>query len=264
MFSREAFQRSLPWRLGAAVASARWRPIGRPGRSALSCHTLREARRTSFRAPSSKRSVKCGRPAVHHRKSARRRHDGRDQRQSSEGRSGRPHDPGALQCARHRPSDPSECALRSGARLLRYHAARQRAVGARDLAREEHQHRSRSSSRSQGEAREMNYAAAGIGTPPHLTTERFRLAAGMEGQLVPFKGAPEALTEVITGRVDFYFCPIRLRCLCCRTASFSRLRCSSSKRAVALPNVPTTVEAGVPDSDSRLLGRRLPAEGDAA
>src|SRR4051794_507102 len=54
----------------------------------------------------------------------------------------------------------------------------------------------------------INYAAAGIGTPPHLTTERFRLAAQFEGQVVPFKGAPEALTEVLTGRVDFYFCPI--------------------------------------------------------
>src|SRR5262249_43332179 len=35
----------------------------------------------------------------------------------------------------------------------------------------------------------INYAAAGIGTPPHLTAERFRLAAQFEGQLVPFKGA---------------------------------------------------------------------------
>ena len=46
----------------------------------------------------------------------------------------------------------------------------------------------------------INYAAAGIGTPPHLTMERFRLAAGFEGQVVPFKGAPEALTEIIAGR----------------------------------------------------------------
>src|SRR5262249_35161014 len=46
----------------------------------------------------------------------------------------------------------------------------------------------------------INYAAAGIGTPPHLCAERFRLAAGFEAQVVPFKGAPEALTEVLTGR----------------------------------------------------------------
>src|SRR5215467_10521488 len=54
----------------------------------------------------------------------------------------------------------------------------------------------------------LNYAAAGIGTPPHLTMERFRLAAGFEGQLVPFKGSPEALTETMTGRIDMYFAPI--------------------------------------------------------
>ena len=95
----------------------------------------------------------------------------------------------------------------------------------------------------------MNYAAAGIGTPPHLTTERFRLAAGMEAQLVPFKGAPEALTEVITGRVDFYFCPILPAMPLLQDGKLLALAVSSSKRAVALPNVPTTVEAGFPDSD---------------
>ncbi len=54
----------------------------------------------------------------------------------------------------------------------------------------------------------LNYAAAGIGTPPHLTMERFRIAAGFTGQLVPFRGAPEALTEVLAGRVDVYFAPL--------------------------------------------------------
>ena len=54
----------------------------------------------------------------------------------------------------------------------------------------------------------INYAAAGIGTPPHLTAERFRLAADFQGQIVPFKGAPEALTEILGGRVDVYFSPI--------------------------------------------------------
>ncbi len=95
----------------------------------------------------------------------------------------------------------------------------------------------------------INYAAAGIGTPPHLTTERFRLAAQFEGQLVPFKGAPEALTEVMTGRVDFYFCPITPAMPFIRDGKLLALAVSSSKRASALPNVPTTVEAGFPDSD---------------
>jgi tripartite-type tricarboxylate transporter receptor subunit TctC len=95
----------------------------------------------------------------------------------------------------------------------------------------------------------LNYAAAGIGTPPHLTMERFRLAAGFEGQLVPFKGAPEALTEVMTGRIDIYFCPITPALPLIRDGKVLALAVSSSKRASALPDVPTTIEAGVPDSD---------------
>jgi tripartite-type tricarboxylate transporter receptor subunit TctC len=96
---------------------------------------------------------------------------------------------------------------------------------------------------------EINYAAAGIGTPPHLTMERFRIAAGFEGQLVPFKGSPEAITEVMTGRVDMYFCPITPALPLIRDGKVLALAVSSSKRASALPDVPTTVEAGVPDSD---------------
>jgi tripartite-type tricarboxylate transporter receptor subunit TctC len=95
----------------------------------------------------------------------------------------------------------------------------------------------------------MNYAAAGIGTPPHLTMERFRMAAGFEGQLVPFRGAPEALTEVMTGRVDVYFCPITPAMPFIQDGKLLALAVSSSKRASALPNVPTTVEAGFPDSE---------------
>jgi tripartite-type tricarboxylate transporter receptor subunit TctC len=92
----------------------------------------------------------------------------------------------------------------------------------------------------------INYAAAGIGTPPHLTMERFRLVSGFEGQIVPFRGAPDALTEVITGRVDVYFSPITPFI---KDGKLLALAVSSSKRASALPDVPTTVEAGFPDTD---------------
>ena len=96
---------------------------------------------------------------------------------------------------------------------------------------------------------QINYGAAGIGTPPHLTMERFRLAAGFEGQLVPFKGAPEALTETMTGRIDIYFAPITPALPLIRDGKLLALTVASSKRASALPDVPTSVEAGVPDSD---------------
>ncbi len=95
----------------------------------------------------------------------------------------------------------------------------------------------------------FNYAAAGIGTPPHLTMERFRIAAGFTGQLVPFRGAPEAITEILGGRVDMYFCPITPAMPFIRDGKLLALAVSSAKRATALPEVPTTVEAGFPDSD---------------
>src|SRR6266849_2997862 len=74
-------------------------------------------------------------------------------------------------------------------------------------------------------------------------------AAGFEGLLVPFKGAPEALTEVLTGRVDFYFCPMPVALPFVDQGRLLALAVGGSKRAVALPNVPTTVEAGFPNSD---------------
>ena len=95
----------------------------------------------------------------------------------------------------------------------------------------------------------LNYAAAGLGTPPHLTMERLRVAAGFTGQVVPFKGAPEALTEVLAGRVDVYFCPLPPAVQLIQSGQLIPLAVSSVKRIAALPNVPTTTEAGFPNSD---------------
>jgi tripartite-type tricarboxylate transporter receptor subunit TctC len=95
----------------------------------------------------------------------------------------------------------------------------------------------------------LNYAAAGIGTPVHLTMERFRLAAGFTGQLVPFRSAPEAITEVMTGRVDAYFAPATAAMSLIKDGKVLALAVSGTKRATALPDVPTTIEAGVPDSE---------------
>jgi tripartite-type tricarboxylate transporter receptor subunit TctC len=96
---------------------------------------------------------------------------------------------------------------------------------------------------------QLNYAAAGLGTPPHLTMERLRMAAGFTGQVVPFKGAPEALTEVLAGRVDVYFSPLPPAVQLIQSGQLLPLAVSSIKRVAALPNVPTTTEAGFPNSD---------------
>jgi len=79
--------------------------------------------------------------------------------------------------------------------------------------------------------------------------ERFRMAAGFQGQLVPFRGAPEAITEILGGRRDMYFCPITPAMPFIESGKLLPLAVSRAKRATRLPNVPTTVEAGYPDSD---------------
>ena len=95
----------------------------------------------------------------------------------------------------------------------------------------------------------LNYAAAGLGTPPHLTMERLRLAAGFTGQLVPFKGAPEAVTEVLAGRVDFYFSPLPPAVQLIESGQLIPLAVCEPPARDALPEVPTTTEAGFPNSD---------------
>jgi tripartite-type tricarboxylate transporter receptor subunit TctC len=95
----------------------------------------------------------------------------------------------------------------------------------------------------------VNFASAGVGTATHLAAERFIASAGFKAVHVPFKGGPEALTAVIAGQVDFYFCPIGTALPQVRGGKVLALAVSSPKRAAALPDVPSTLEAGLANSD---------------
>jgi tripartite-type tricarboxylate transporter receptor subunit TctC len=94
----------------------------------------------------------------------------------------------------------------------------------------------------------MNFASAGVGSTSHLAAERFRLSAGIEAQHVPFRGPNEAFTEVMTGRIDFYFLPLAPALPLLKEGQLKALAVSSEKRAIALPDVPTTTELGLKDS----------------
>jgi tripartite-type tricarboxylate transporter receptor subunit TctC len=94
----------------------------------------------------------------------------------------------------------------------------------------------------------MTYGSGGVGNSTHLAAERLRLATGFDGLHVPFKGAPEALTEVMAGRVDFYFSPLPPALPLIRDGKLQALAVSSLHRASALPEVPTTNELGLQNS----------------
>jgi hypothetical protein len=94
----------------------------------------------------------------------------------------------------------------------------------------------------------MNAAVICTGSATHLTTERFRLGTGIDVTSVPYKGTPEALTDVISGRVDFCFCPATNVIPMVKDGRLLALAVGSSRRSSGLPDVPTTEEAGVPNS----------------
>ena len=107
----------------------------------------------------------------------------------------------------------------------------------------------------------LTYASAGAGSATQLNAERFRLGAGFEGVHVPFKGTPEALTEVLTGRVDYYFCPVISVLQFIKDGKLLALAAGSTKRSSALPDVLTTLEAGIPNSDYNFwVGMVVPAK----
>lgn len=95
----------------------------------------------------------------------------------------------------------------------------------------------------------FTFASVGVGSAVHMSAERFRMSAGYEAVHVPFKGGAEALTEVMAGRVDYYFCPIATALPLIRDGKLLALAVSSRTRAAQLPDVPTTLEAGYKDSD---------------
>ena len=56
----------------------------------------------------------------------------------------------------------------------------------------------------------LTYASAGVGTGTHFTAERFRLAAAFEAAHIPYRGGVEAMTDVVAGRVTYWFPSIAL------------------------------------------------------
>jgi tripartite-type tricarboxylate transporter receptor subunit TctC len=100
-----------------------------------------------------------------------------------------------------------------------------------------------------GKQGSMTYASAGVGSASHWAAERFLLAAGFRGTHVPFRGGPEALTEVMAGRVDFCLLGISSTIGLVKSGQLQALAVSTLRRSPALPDVPTTTEAGFPESD---------------
>ena len=107
----------------------------------------------------------------------------------------------------------------------------------------------------------LNFSSAGVGSASHFAAERLRIGVEFEAQHIPFRGATEAITEVLAGRVDFAFLPIAAAMPFLTDGALVALAVSASKRAVALPNISTVMEAGWANSAYEFwVGLFLPAK----
>lgn len=95
----------------------------------------------------------------------------------------------------------------------------------------------------------LNFSSVGIGTATHLSAERFLASSGVQAVHVPFKGGAEAMTEVMAGRVDFFFGPIALVLPQIRDGKLVPLAVNSARRSAILPELPTLAEAGIRDAE---------------
>jgi tripartite-type tricarboxylate transporter receptor subunit TctC len=98
----------------------------------------------------------------------------------------------------------------------------------------------------------LNFSSAGVGSGTHFAAEILKARAAIDVVHVPFKGIPEALSETVTGRVQFFMAPIANAVGPLKDGRLIALAVSSRERDALLPQVPTIEEAGVPGYESTL------------
>lgn len=91
----------------------------------------------------------------------------------------------------------------------------------------------------------LNYTTAGAGSASHFGAERLLVSGGFTAQHIPFKGASEAVTEVVAGRADFSVQLFTTTIPLIREGKLAALAVSAEKRASIMPELPTTLEAGL-------------------
>jgi len=102
---------------------------------------------------------------------------------------------------------------------------------------------------ARGKKGELLFSSAGIGSATHWAAERFLMSAGLKATHVPHKGGPEAMTDVLAGRVDFYAGGSSSVLPMILAKKVIPLAVTTPERSRAFPDVPTTIELGFANSN---------------
>ena len=107
---------------------------------------------------------------------------------------------------------------------------------------------------------QLTFSSAGVGSGTHFAGELFKSMAAIDVVHVPYKGIPEALTDAMTGRVQFFMSPIANAVSLAKEGKVRALGVSSKARDALVPDVPTMHESGVAGYESILwFGLLVPA-----
>jgi tripartite-type tricarboxylate transporter receptor subunit TctC len=108
---------------------------------------------------------------------------------------------------------------------------------------------------------ELNVATSGIATSTHMASELFLYMTGTKMVHVPFKGGGPGIVAMVSGQCHLYFATISTSLPHVKTGKLRGLAVTSAKRSVALPDVPTIAESGVPGyGHSSWVGMLAPAK----
>lgn len=106
---------------------------------------------------------------------------------------------------------------------------------------------------------QLNYGSFGTGSSPHLSAALFAQQAGIQVTHVPYKGSAPAMTDLLGGNLDFMFDSINTALPHIKAGKIVPLAVTKAQRSMALPNVPTFVESGLPNVEvASWFGLHLP------
>jgi tripartite-type tricarboxylate transporter receptor subunit TctC len=107
---------------------------------------------------------------------------------------------------------------------------------------------------------ELSFASSGVATGTHLAAELFKVMAGVQMVHVPYAGSPQAVTDLLAGRVQAFFSPASTVLQHVRDRKLVALASTEAQRTAVAPDLPTMIEAGLPGFEAGLwFGLMAPA-----